>query len=60
VVGAAIGGAPYEGDSLEGQTGGSVWKNRTLFVPGSQYVLFIGPATAHFPPQKNGLAPFDP
>jgi hypothetical protein len=39
-LGAAIGGAPYDGDSLEGQTGSNFGEHRTLFVLGSQYVLF--------------------
>src|SRR5438132_3743747 len=41
---ADIGRAPYGGDSLVGQTVGELgrvmWEYRTLFVPGSQYVLF--------------------
>src|SRR5580704_2137879 len=44
---ADIGRAPYGGDSLAGQTGGDNDRNRwlreqcTLFVPRSQYVLFV-------------------
>src|ERR1700687_1091099 len=48
---ADMGGAPYGGDSLAGQTDGEEPRNqrlmeqRTLFVPGSQYVLFVGKGT---------------
>ena len=50
VVGAAIGGAPYDGDSLEGQTGQGLGEHCTLFVPGSQYVLFKAGVLACFDP----------
>jgi hypothetical protein len=48
---ADIGRAPYGGDSLAGQTAASSWKHRTLFVPGSQYVLFSEAVLACFDPQ---------
>jgi hypothetical protein len=53
VVGAAIGGAPYDGDSLAGQTVANkgpatlsghqldLMEHRTSFVLRSQYVLFF-------------------
>jgi hypothetical protein len=52
---ADMGGAPYGGDSLAGQTGGNGLNQRlmeycTLFVPGSQYVLFRAPVLACFNP----------
>jgi hypothetical protein len=50
-----MGGAPYGGDSLAGQTGGKGLNQRlrehcTLFVPSSQYVLFSAVVLACFNP----------
>jgi hypothetical protein len=47
---ADMGGAPYGGDSLAGQTGGKgvnqrLREHRTPFVPSSQYVLFLDGGT---------------
>jgi hypothetical protein len=56
-----MGGAPYGGDSLAGQTDGEEPRNqrlmeqRTLFVPGSQYVLFVGKVLACFDPHWPSL-----
>src|SRR5437016_10624581 len=53
-VAADIGRAPYGGDSPVGQTVGKsgpvMWQQRTLFVPGSQYVLFVVLVLACFNP----------
>jgi hypothetical protein len=60
-----MGRAPYGGDSLVGQTGGTTtsgnrgWlalmEQRTLFVLGSQYVLLVGVVLACFDPQWPNL-----
>src|SRR3954464_5815436 len=67
VVGAAIGGAPYDGDSLEGQTRQQLCQHLgeqcTLFVLGSQYVLLEEKVLACFdhrwPNLNYALAYFD-
>src|SRR3981081_4131999 len=51
---ADMGGAPYERDSLGGPTA-TRWNQCTLFVPGSQYVLFWEPVLACFNPQWPNL-----
>jgi hypothetical protein len=64
-----MGGAPYGGDSLAGQTGGNageselrrqrLMEQRTLFVLGSQYVLLRNRVLAPFDPPSKLMAPFD-
>jgi hypothetical protein len=64
-MGAAIGGAPYGGDSLAGQTGDDQDRKRrlmehcTLFVLSSQYVLFGVSVLAPFHINIKALVPFD-
>jgi hypothetical protein len=62
---ADMGGAPYGGDSLAGQTAGKLSGNRLLlgsctsFVLCSQYVLFGKEVLAPFDPSSKLMVPFD-